>query len=207
MKRQIIDFLYSDILWKQIIGTLIATGVIWIIAIIYGVVTGLNYQLSIQSTIDILSRKVSCIWIIILFLGFIIMFRRNNLYMEKKIKEYSFSKTEIINKLTQKTDLHLFERFQDIYDYRRLKNHPWHDQYINDDISSFLQILKSGLEKKDGYKIENALAGLSLEINIKGWIHSSVKNDIMKELIKYSPVSYCHHKVELEKILESVKIV
>lgn len=207
MKKELLNFLKSDSLWKQIIGTVIATGIIWLFAVVIGVFKGLDYKSSIQWTLDILTMKISFLWLFLIIIGFIIILRRNNLLLERKFRNHSYSKTEMITKLNCKADLSRFERFEDVYNYRRLKKHPWHDQYVNDGVTSFLNIIKAGLLKNDLYKIENGLEGLASELKEKEWLHSSKKNEIVKEIKNCFPDSYNHHKAELEKILETIRVV
>lgn len=207
MKDKILDFFKSDSLWKQIIGTLIATFLIWIITIIIGLFKGLDYNASIKWTWEILTTKVDLIWILILTIVLIMYIRRKNSKFFKKMEEQSYNRDKINSLLSNKLDKSYFERFEEVYDYRRLKNHPWHEQYINDDIRSFKHMLWSGYYTKDSYKIENAICGLIAELKEQNWIHSSDKNEIKKELAKTFVNEYNHNKEKLEQLLDSIKTI
>lgn len=207
MKDKILIFFKSDSLWKQIVGTLIATFLIWIITIIIGLFKGLDYNASIKWTWEILTTKVDLIWILILTIVLVMYIRRKNSKLLKKMGEQSYNRDKIDSLLANKLDKSYFERFEEVYDYRRLKNHPWHEQYINDDIRSFKHMLWSGNYTKDSYKIENAICGLIAELKEKNWIHSSDKNEIKQELAKTFVNEYNHNKEKLEQLLDSIETI
>lgn len=207
MKDKILNFFKSDSLWKQIVGTLIATFLIWIITIIIGLFKGLDYNASIKWTWEILTTKVDLIWILILTIVLVMYIRRKNSKLLKKMGEQSYNRDKIDSLLANKLDKSYFERFEEVYDYRRLKNHPWHEQYINDDIRSFKHMLWSGNYTKDSYKIENAICGLIAELKEKNWIHSSDKNEIKQELAKTFVNEYNHNKEKLEQLLDSIETI
>jgi hypothetical protein len=204
MKDKILNFFKSDSLWKQILGTLIATFLIWIITIIIGLFKGLDYNASIKWTWEILTTKVDLIWILILCIVLVMYIRRNNSKLLKRMEKQSYNRDEVNSKFASKLDKSYFERFEEVYDYRRLKNHPWHEQYVNDDIRSFKYMLWSGNNTKDFYKIENAICGLIAELKEKNWIHNSDKNEIKQELTKCFINEYNHNKEKLEQLLDSI---
>jgi hypothetical protein len=205
--KSIIAFFKSDTLWKQIIGTTVATGIIWIITIVIGVLKGLDYYSSIQLTLNILNSKISLAWLFLVFVAFLILIRRNNARTLKEIKNWTLSKSEINKRLEQKTDIYRFERFEEVYDYRRLKNHPWHEQYINDEVKSFINMISEGVYKTDTYKMENGICGLVIELKERGWMLSSEKNEVIKLLNSCFQNEYNHNKNELEQIIKEIKII
>lgn len=207
MMKSIIAFFKSDTLWKQIIGTTIATGIIWILTIVIGVFKGLDYCSSMQWTLNILNSKISLAWLLLVFIVFLIIIRRNNARAVEEIKSWTISKSEINKRLEQKIDISRFETFEEEYDYRRLKNHPWHEQYINDEVKSFIDMISGGLYKKDTYKIENGICGLATELKERGWMHSSEKDEIIKLLNSCFQNEYNHNKNKLEQIIKEIKVV
>lgn len=131
----------------------------------------------------------------------------------KKINELNYTKEQIDSKnnyleekLNKKLSTYEFERFSDVYDYRRLKNHPFHEQYTFNDVDSFVSILKEGNKKSNIYKVQNGMAGLILELTEIGRIHSTVKNEIMAEINNCFTDKFIHQKVELNKVLDAIDV-
>lgn len=206
MKDRILSFFKSDSLWNQIIGTIIGTTLLWIFTVIIGLFRGLDYNSSVNWTWKILTSDVDFFWILILVLGFIIYSRMNNARFLEEINKRSYSKEEINSKFNNKLDVFRFEQFEDVYDYRRLKKHPWHEQY-SDNVVSFINILKEGNRKADKYKIENGICGLTAELKERGWLIGSEKNEIKQELANCFSKEYNHHKEDLEKLIDSIRII
>jgi hypothetical protein len=137
----------------------------------------------------------------------IIFVRRINSKTIKEIKKWTSSKEEINKKLDEKVNLYEYERFVEVYDYRRLKNHPWHEQYKEDGVESFINMLENGIKKNDTYKIENALQGLTAELKERGWQHGSEKNRIIELLNSCFKNTVNHYKNELENTVNITRVL
>lgn len=205
--KGITDFFKSDVLWKQIAGTIIATALIWILTVVFGLIKGLNYSTSIQWTLSLLNSKIDLWWLILLALVILIFVKRIKSNTIKEIKNWCVSQDEFNKRLGNKVDLSNFERFVDVYDYRRLKNHPWHDQYAEDGVESFINMLEYGINKNDLYKIENALQGLTAELKEREWQHGSEKNRILQLINSYFQNTVNHYKTELEKTVNMTRVL
>lgn len=205
--KLITDFFKSDTLWKQIVGTIIATGIIWLITVLVGLFKGLDYTTSIKWTLTLLASKISLWLFILIILATVILILRINSKTLKELKNSMISKEEFNKKLEKKVDLHSFERFRDVYDYRRLKNHPWHEQYINDGVESFIKMLEEGISKNDNYKIDNGMRGLALELNEREWFHGSEKNRILNLLDQCYLENKNHYKTQLIEIVNKTRVL
>ncbi|APU11055.1 hypothetical protein A5M85_12400 [Cellulophaga lytica] len=213
MLKKIGSYFKNESLKIQIIATLIATLIIWIITVIVGMVKGLNIYSSIQWTLDILNFKINVLWFLSTLIVFFFIISRMNKKTLNKINELTYSKQKIDYKIkflekriNAKLDTSRFERFNDVYDYRRLKNHPFHEQYSSNDIESFIEILRRGNKESDIYDLENGMSGLILELKEAGSIHSSLKNEIKEEIQNCFTDKFLHQKEELNKILDTIKI-
>ncbi|MBW3466618.1 hypothetical protein [Arthrospiribacter ruber] len=203
----IINFFKSDTLWKQIVGTILATGLIWLIAVLIGLFKGLNYAASIQWTLNLLSSKISLWSFLLLIFVVAIIVRRFYSKALKEIRSSTVSRDELNKKLEKKVDVHDFKRFKDVYDFRRLKNHPWYEQYINDGVESFINMLEEGIDNKDNYKIDNGMQGLALELKEQEWFHGSDKNRILKLLDLCYTENKNHYKSELIEIVNKTRVL
>ncbi|MBI6121353.1 hypothetical protein [Salegentibacter maritimus] len=213
MDKKIRSFFKNDSLKTQILATLIATTIIWIITVIFGIIKGLDFSSSIKWSIEILQYKINLFWFIILILGMLILNSRKNKMLLEKIQDLTYTKEQIDTKnkyikqnIDKKLNISRFERFTDIYDYRRLKNHPYHEQYTLNDVESFVTILKEGNKNSDIYKVQNGMDGLIAELKQEGRIHRTVKNEIKEEIENCFTDKFLHQKEELSKVLDEIRV-
>ncbi|MEQ9090391.1 MAG: hypothetical protein RIE52_04840 [Balneola sp.] len=203
MRKKLIGLFKTDSLWIQVFATLVAAIVIWLITILYGVVKGMDYKTSIEWSLGILEMKVSLTWFIVFLMVFVILLKRSHINLLNEINELTYSKQEIDKKnrkleseLSKKNDISVFQRFSDKYDYRRLKNHPWHDQYSNDGVETFIKMIEEGNQGKDKYKLENGMIGLIKELEDDNFISSSQKNRVLNQL-KENFTDQCMHEKDI----------
>jgi len=213
MIKKIKSYFKNDSLKTKVIGSLISALIIWIITVIFGILKGLDIQSSIEWSLEILNYKINLFWLLASLMIFFFIIIRMNKKTLQKINEMTFSKEQISQKnellekkINAKLDISRFERFNDVYDYRRLKSHPYHEQYTFNDIESFVTILKEGNKNSDIYKVENGMSGLITELKKEGQIHTSVKNEIKEEIKNCFSDKFIHQKEELNKILDSIKV-
>jgi hypothetical protein len=209
MKEKLLILFKSDSLWTQIAATTFAAVIIWIITFLIGIFKGLDYISSIQWTWSILNIKINMLTILAILVIVVGFFRWNNKKIATKIQKGYYTKDEINNKFKDIVTQSQFEGFTDVYDYRRLKNHPWHDLYVDngDNIKSFKYMMWYGKYKKDSYKIENGIRGLIAEVKEQNYIHASTKTDIINELKDCFPNEYNSYKEELISLLNETKTI
>lgn len=209
MKEKLLALFKNDSLLTQIAATTIAAGIIWIITFIIGIIKGLDYISSIQWTWIILNTKINLLTILIILAIVIGYFRWNNKKIAKKNQNGYYTKGEIDNKFKDMVTQSQFDGFTDVYDSRRLKNHPYYDHYVNtgDNIKSFKNMIWFGKYKKDSYKVENGIRGLIAEIKEQSYINASTKTDIINELNDCFPNEYNSYKKELISLLEEIKTI
>ena len=205
--KNIAIFFKSNSLWRQVLGTIIASGILWLIVFLFGLFKGLNYYASIRWTWVFLNYKISLLWFLIFIVAIFIINRRINMSLLREIKNLYCSKDEFKEKMAKKLDLSTFEMFEDVYNYRRLENHPWHEQYINDDLKTFKYMLWQGKYKSELYKVHNAIRGLIAEIKKQGFIGNSDKTEIVNELKDCHEGYYNHNKEELVNLLDSIEVI
>ncbi|MBU2905806.1 hypothetical protein KO529_13485 [Arenibacter algicola] len=213
MFKKIGSYFKNESLKIQIIATLVATLTVWIITVIFGMLKGLNIYSSIQWTLDLLNFRINLLWFLITLIIFFLIVIRMNKKTLNKINDLTYSKQKIDYKtdflekrINGKLDTSRFERFNDVYDYRRLKNHPFHEQYTLNDIESFLEIIRRGNKNSNIYDLQNGMSGLIIELNEVGSIHSSLKNRIKEEIKNCFTDEFLHQKEELNKTLDTIKI-
>ena len=212
MIKKMKKYLTNESLIIQVVATLVATAVIWLITVLFGIIRGLNFTSSVNWSLKMLTLKVDLLWFLISVIIFGLVVFRLNRRLINKINELTYSKEQIDRKIShqkelldKKLNISHFERFSDTYDYRRLKNHPFHELYTND-IESFLTILKEGNKTSDIYKVENAMKGLALELKAQGSIHSSTKNEIKEEINNCFTDKFLHQKEELNEVLDNIEV-
>ena len=208
------EYLRSDSLWIQIIASLIVVSFTGILALVYGLLAGINFNDLFDWLIASLNSKVSFFWLLILFTLFVFSYFRLNRKILNEATTNTYSKIQVDQKLDslknrvdKKLDITKFERFSDVYDYRRLKNHPFHEIYSNDNVETFVNMIKEGNQKSDKYKLEHGMAGLAKELQDKGWIHISVKNEVKEEIENCFTSKFMHEKIELNKVLDTIKVM
>lgn len=207
------EYFTSDSLWVQIIATLIAAAIIGIVSILSGMLRGLSLSDAVVWLMDILNTEVSLYWMIIILV--ILIFSLIQLYKKilRHVTSIVYSKDDIDNKINVlrgevkgKLDASTFERFSNVYDYRRLKNHPLNEMYSINDVESFIEMIQDGNRRKDIYKLEYGMAGLAMELKEVGWIHSANKNKVMDEIENCFTDKFIHEKEDLQKVLNTIKV-
>jgi hypothetical protein len=209
MKQRIIDFLKcKEFLAPFFSG--IAVLIVWtIIKWIVSLAKGLDIHSAFVNAIDIANTRVSLLWVLVIVLFFSLI-NGIILYNQRKNNENTYVKRDYLTeKLKNKLDTSTFESFHDTYDIRRLESHPWHDQHTGTyaNINTYIFMLSIGLDKRDFYKVENAIRGLITEIKTQGFLHKSDKSDIINKLSKYSEGEYNEYKEELLKLLDDIKLI
>ncbi|PHI18085.1 hypothetical protein CEQ90_19785 [Lewinellaceae bacterium SD302] len=207
--NKILAFFKRDDLWTKIVAGLTVAAIVWIFSFLFDITKGISLNESLSRAINILNYPVKT-WHLIISL--LVVFLINSMFYDRKIKRINKSLEEVNSaklnhKIDQKLDKTVFNRFEDVYNYRRLKSHPLHDQYSDNNIESFMDILDNGVKKNNSYKINNAIEGLCLEINIRGWLHANDKDRIIKQLKKVAIEVNEHHKENLLRIIDEIKIV
>ena len=209
MKKKIFDFIKcKEFLTAFFSG--IAVLVVW--AIIQGVVSmtkGMDLSATINSIFQVANMKVSLIWVILIVFLFSLINSIAIYSNRKKNDEIYVKKEYLTERLKSKLDTSTFEHFEDTYDTRRLESHPWHEQYIGTDVNirTYCSKIRSGLNKKDYYKVENAIRGLIVEIKKQGFVHKSTKSEIINMLSEYKDTEYNEYKEELLKLLDGMKMI
>lgn len=192
--------------WINILSGLVLSGIIWILTLFTGLLKGLDLMASLKWTLEILNTKINLIYLFIFFITVFIYINWKTKQLMQHFEEKYFSKDEMNKKLEKKLDKSQFENFEDIFDYRRLINHPWHDMYVNknDDISSFKSMVYFGITKCDPYKIDNGIQGLIKELKGLDSITSELKTELTNLLKDCYPKEYNSHKEELIKLLNEI---
>lgn len=213
MITKIKEYFTSDSLWINIIATLMAALILAVLTVLIKLFQGLSIKDSFNWLVHILNSKISFYWflglLVIIVFGFIRLYKR----VVNEISSTAYTKSQVDHKLSvlndkiqSKLDVSTFERFSDVYDYRRLKNHPLHELYTINDVESYIEMIQVGNRKKDIYKLEYGMTGLALELKEIGWIHSSNKNKIMDEISKCFTNEFIHQKENLEKVLNTIRV-
>lgn len=159
MKEKLLTLLKSNSLWTQIAATIIGAAIIWLISFLIGIFNGLDYISSIQWTWSILNIKINLLTILIILVVVVWLFRWNNKISATKTQKEYYTKEEINNKFKNMVTKSEFDGFIDVYDLRRLKNHPWHDIHSGheDNIKSFQLMIWFGKQKKTSIKLKMEL--------------------------------------------------
>lgn len=184
--------------------------VLWaIINAIYSKIADIDYVDALISTWNILNMKLNILWFVVFILVVVFYLKWHLKKLEKKIDAKFFTKQEVVDKLKAKLDESDFDNFYNVYNYRRLKNHPYHELYtgVSDNINSFKNMVWHGNYKNDYYQIDNGIAGLIAEIKEQGWLHSSDKTDIINNLTNCYKDEYNSNKEELLQLLNEIKTI
>lgn len=186
---------------------------IWtILQWIFNMLAGLNILPALKAAVDFFGTRVSVAWLVIV-VGLFSLLNSYSIYTLKKNFGNKFvKKDELNNKLQNKLDTSAFYGFRDIYDYRRLKNHPYHELYTghSNNIRSFIQMIDFGMDRSlgyDGYSIDNGISGLIDEIKEQNFIQNSDKSEIINLLSKYKPNEYNAKREELLKLLNEISTI
>lgn len=197
----------SDSLWTQVVGTLVAALALAIITLIIGLIRGLDLNASIEWVWNLANINVNIITLVIIIVVIVLISRRYIQHFKSELKKEFVLKEDFNKKMSSKLESSTFDIFTDVCDYRRLKNHPWHEIYTdrNSDIQSFKDMIWAGKYKNDEYKIENGIRGLISLISENKCISSSTKTDIMNELQDCYPNKFNSDKEELISLLNTVE--
>lgn len=209
MKQKIFEFLKcKEFLAPFFSG--IAVLIVWtIIKWIVSLTKGLDISSAFVNAVDIANTKVSLLWVLIIVLFFSLI-NSVILYNQRKNNEKIYVRKDYLtDKLKNKLDTSTFDSFVDGYDIRRLTSHPWHEQFIGTDvnINTYISMIGVGMDKKNYYKVENAIRGLIIEIKKQGFLSKSDKSNIINKLSKYSEGVYNEYKEELLKLLDDIKLI
>jgi len=212
MKKFIIDFIKDRSFQITVVGGIIVLIMWTIIQWLTNILSGLDFLPALKAAIDLFETKVSVSWLLIV-VGLFSLLNSYSIYsVRKKLEKEVATKDEINNKLKNKLDTSAFYSFHDIYDYRRLKNHPYHEMYTghSNNIRSFIQMIDFGMDRlfgQDGYSIDNGICGLIAEIKEQKYIHNTDKSEIMNLLAKYKKDEYDAKKEELILLLNEIETI
>jgi len=209
MFKKILNLFKSENLWINILSSLIGLIIISVFTFLIGLLKGFDLISSIKWTVNLFSFKINLFFILLIIIFVIVYIKWKNKQLLTYIKKTYFTKDEIIQKLEKKLNYIDFECFEDIYDYRRLKNHPWHDIYVNknDDISSFKSMVYFGITKHNPYKIDNGIQGLIKELKGLDFITGDMKTEITNLLKDCYPDKFDCYKEELIQLLNEIRTI
>lgn len=212
MKKFIIDFIKDRSFQTTVIGGIVVLIVWTIMQWLLNILSGLDFLTALKGAIDFSETKVSITWLLIV-VGLFSLLNSFSIYSVRKNLEKKLStKDELNKKLKEKLDASAFYSFHDVYDYRRLKNHPYHEMYTGhaNNIRSFIQMIDFGIDRlfgQDGYSIDNGICGLIAEIKEQKYIHNSDKSEILNLLAKYKKDEYDAKKEELIMLLNEIETI
>ena len=180
MFKKIANLFKSENLWINILSNLIVLFILYVFTFLIGLLKGFDFISSIDWTINLFSLKINLFFILLIIIFVVAYINWKNKQLLNYIKKNYFTKEEINKILENKLNCKDFEDFKDIYDYRRLINHPWHDNYVNkyDDIHSFISMVNFGIRKHNPYKIDNGIQGLIKELKGFDFITGDMKTEI-----------------------------
>ena len=212
MKKFILDFVKDKSFLTTVVGGVIVLIVWTFIQWLINILSGLDFLPALKAAIDFSETKVSVLWLLIV-VGLLSLLNSYNIYSMRKSFEKKFTtKDEINNRLKNKLDASAFYSFHDVYDYRRLKNHPYHEMYTghSNNIRSFIQMIDFGMDRlfgQDDYSIDNGICGLIAEIKEQKYIHNSDKTEIINLLAEYKKDRYDAKKEELIHLLDEIETI
>ena len=210
MKNKMLNIFNSTTLWEQVLSGIIVTAISFIFIWIWGLIKGLDIEESIIWLWHIMSIKVSLIFFWVLILALIVYFRWNN----KRLSLKSYTKSEIdlkLNNLVTKIELETklnctaskfnYDWLWRKYHITKIKNHPYHELYISDDLKDLVMMLNKAF--LDKFEIDEAIRGLISEIKANG-ISETEAHDLINTLNSNEIPPHCiSQKEELLKILNN----
>ncbi len=209
MFKKIINLFKSENFWINILSSLIGLIIIYVFTFLIGLIKGFDFISSIEWTINLFSLKINLLFILLIIIFVIAYINWKNKQLLNYIKNNYFTKEEIYKNLEIKLNYKDFEDFKDIYDYRRLKNHPWHENYVNkfDNICSFRSMVYFGITKNDPNKIDNGIQGLIKEFKGIDSITSEMKTELTNLLNDCYPDKFDNYKEELIQLLKEIRTI
>lgn len=209
MFKKIINLFKSENFWINILSSLIVFIIIYVFTFLIGLLKGFDFISTIEWTINLFSLKINLFFILLVIIFVVTYINWKNKQLRKYFKENYFTKEEINKILENKLNYKDFEDFKDIYDYRRLKNHPWHENYVSkyNDICSFRSMVYFGIRKNDPYKIDNGIQGLIKEFKGIDFITGDMKTEISNLLKDCYPDKFDCYKEELIQLLKEIKTI
>ena len=151
MKKVIIDFVKDRSFQTTVIGGIVVLIVWTIMQWLINMLSGLDFLSALKVAIDFSETKVSVTWLLIVVGLFSLLNSFSIFSVKKSLEKKLLTKDELNKKLKEKLDASAFYSFHDVYDYRRLKNHPYHRMILQpaDFVQSFLGTVVSDQEERE----------------------------------------------------------